>query len=273
MVPVTPIGTGGGMQLGLSSLQETFLAHPCIPSVHICMHTHCVDGLQTGPGGCQYCACATKHADTPTTKETSTVPSNISKPPSSTVLSNISKLPSSTMPIISVNVTDIKSHETSTTQGAPTTKKVFNNPCILSMNTCEKDCGGQYVKGPEGCEYCLCQSMINIPTTTAAVINQTELTDSTSLPVDRDAMLKEACDIARTICQTKCPHGFHTKANDCFFCECADGSRQFNIVTKSKGQCLRAGVVQGIRQDTDVIFGVCIEYVWLDGPIHERKHG
>ncbi|KAL3885317.1 hypothetical protein ACJMK2_025393 [Sinanodonta woodiana] len=150
-------GTGGGMQLGLSSLQQTFLPHPCISSEHICLHTRCVDGLQTGPGGCQYCACATKHTDTPATKETSTVPSNISN------------LHISTMPIISVNLTDINSHVTSTTttQGVPTTKKVFTNPCILSMNTCDKDCGDHYVKGPEGCEYCLCQTMPNIPTTTA----------------------------------------------------------------------------------------------------------
>ncbi|XP_045183753.2 uncharacterized protein LOC123542147 isoform X2 [Mercenaria mercenaria] len=127
--------------------------------------------------------------------------------------------PGVTTTTVTTTIKPISARVTTRMSTSPTTN--YNDPCIPSQKTCDKPCGGSYVKGPGWCQYCLCakKNVQKIQTTTIAPGAMTGKFATVPHYLDLSPT-SEACIIAKVICNQKCDHGFVSHPNDCLYCSC-----------------------------------------------------
>ncbi|XP_060595105.1 uncharacterized protein LOC132749392 [Ruditapes philippinarum] len=208
-----------------------FLSNPCNPAVRHC-RLQCADGYQEGTNGCLYCGCRST-----TVNQISTLPQVVKSTMASTI--------TSTRPVVQQTTTAIKATRTTVKQTTlaptlnPTTVRTttitipitttkdtdFSDPCIPSHKRCTKPCNGNYVKGPGGCQYCLCARNIPEELRTTSSPQNSKFSVNTTIPQYLDlSPTSEACILAKVICNQKCDHGFISHPDDCLFCSCQNQS-------------------------------------------------
>ncbi|KAL4216794.1 hypothetical protein ACF0H5_024515 [Mactra antiquata] len=187
-----------------SSSSIVYFNNPCTPTITSCQK-NCPYGLQVGINNCQLCMCRN--------------PGFVTLPPSPTSgQSLLTQLPVSSGTSVTISVTN--SPPTSQTTKILNQQNVrLTDPCIPSQTTCDKNCNGDYVKGPQGCQYCLCG--FRIPPEYKTTAAPTSAIPSTPVPHYLDLTpTSEACIIAKLICTHKCWLGFISNPDDCLFCKC-----------------------------------------------------
>ncbi|XP_052261406.1 uncharacterized protein LOC127865590 isoform X2 [Dreissena polymorpha] len=193
-----------------------FLNNPCNPAVRHC-HYQCTLGYKVGTDGCQHCICnepPSTSGYTETTTAADRVGATTSPPKyaSTTPALSISQAPLHTTSLVAT----VKA--TSAPFG---TAGGFTDPCISTQKTCSKDCLNGYVKGPGGCQYCLCMTVFMVTTTTTTPVPAAGHPLSTPVPHFLDlSPTSEACIMAKVICNDKCPSGFVSRPDDCLYCAC-----------------------------------------------------
>ncbi|XP_052787009.1 uncharacterized protein LOC128222167 isoform X2 [Mya arenaria] len=224
------------------------LDKPCNPAIRHCRN-QCTNGFKLGTNGCQYCACAdsainstlspmnttaaaltTQGQSTVTNLDTTSSTLSTSSTSTTTDTFTTQKLTTTAIfpttsqtPFMTSNVTSSTTMTNANTSISTTSDKnsAFNDPCIPSQKTCAQGCDGEYIKGPGGCQYCMCLSLVPVElrptTTTQAPVDEL----STTVPHYLDMTdTSEACIMAKVICNGKCHQGFISQPEDCLYCAC-----------------------------------------------------
>lgn len=233
-----------------------FLDRPCNPAVRHC-RLQCTYGFLEGTNGCQYCDCQTTNA---TRQPSILVPTTLTNS-ERTASASLSSLATTRFPLSSKG--SVHLYTVTQPTAVPTTRSPseqignFNDPCISSQKTCDKTCEGNYVKGPGGCQYCLCATNIaKGPRLTTTAPGRGKLTKNSTVPHYLDlTATSESCIMAKVICNQKCEHGFISHPNDCLYCSCqklTDGDvpvydEPYSFSVTLPNPCVQASVICGLK--------------------------